>query len=224
MRFLIVEKDENLNNIINKVLNEHNYKTDFVLSIDDATYYTKIRKYDLIVLSWNQGQKEILDFLSNTRLEYPTTKIIVISDDNSIETEIKALKNGADDYILKPLNFDLLLARIESKIRFGNIKKIKIKDLEIFTDDEKIKYKKTMIELKGKPFEVFIHLVKHSNQIISKEQLLDAIWEEPSSVTPNVIEVAVNQIRQKIDNQVNIKTIETIRRRGYKFCYPNKNS
>ena len=57
---------------------------------------------------------------------------------------------------------------------------------------------------------------------VSKEQLLDAIWEEPELVTPNVIEVAINQIRQKMDKPLNIATIETIRRRGYRFCYPPK--
>ena len=59
---------------------------------------------------------------------------------------------------------------------------------------------------------------------ISKEQLLDAIWEEPELVTPNVIEVAINQIRQKMDKPLNIGTIETVRRRGYRFCYPKKPS
>jgi two-component system OmpR family response regulator len=224
LRFLIVEKDEALNQIIEKVLSDNNYKTDSVLSVNDASYFTEIRKYDLILLDWNLGKKDIIDFIENTRAEHPITKIVVISDDTSIETEIKALKFGADDYIKKPINFDLLIARIESKIRFGNFKKIKVKDLEIFPDEEKVIYQNSEIELKGKPFEVLMHLVKHQNQIISKEQLLDAIWEEPEMVTPNVIEVAINQIRQKIDKHINVQTIETVRRRGYKFCYPPKNS
>jgi two-component system OmpR family response regulator len=60
----------------------------------------------------------------------------------------------------------------------------------------------------------------HKDQIVSKEQLLDAIWEEPELVTPNVIEVAINQIRQKMDKPLGITTIETVRRRGYRFCFP----
>ena len=74
--------------------------------------------------------------------------------------------------------------------------------------------------MKGKPFEVLTHLARHRDQIVSKEQLLDAIWEEPELVTPNVIEVAINQIRQKMDKPLCISTIETVRRRGYRFCYP----
>jgi two-component system OmpR family response regulator len=74
--------------------------------------------------------------------------------------------------------------------------------------------------LRGKPFDVFTHLARHRDQIVSKEQLLDALWVEPELVTPNVIDVAVTQIRQKIDKRLGITTIETVQRRGYRFCYP----
>ena len=135
-----------------------------------------------------------------------------------MDTEISILKAGADDYIKKPIHFELLIARIESKIRFSNSKEIIIKDLITSPDEEKVMYKNQKIELKGKPFEVFNHLAKYPNQVISKEQLLDAIWEEPEMVTPNVIEVAINQIRQKIDKPLGNTTVETVRRRGYKFA------
>ncbi len=105
-------------------------------------------------------------------------------------------------------------------MRFGGTNLIEIEDLVINPDEEKITYKNQEIELKGKPFEVLTHLARHRDQIVSKEQLLDAIWEEPELVTPNVIEVAINQIRQKMDKPLNIATIETVRRRGYRFCYP----
>ena len=219
MRFLIAESDLALNKMIQKALEEHNYKSDEALSLADAKYYTNIRNYDLIIIDFNFDKKEVLNFIEEIRTTFPITKIIVISDDRSVETEIEVLKAGADDYIHKPLHFELLIARIESKIRFANSKQIVIKDLVISPNDETIIYNSNIIELKGKPFEVFTHLAKHPNQIISKEQLLDAIWEEPELVTPNVIEVAINQIRQKIDKPLGITTIETVRRRGYKFSF-----
>ena len=115
-----------------------------------------------------------------------------------------------------------MLARIEVQLRFGGTNVIQIGELTIDPDEEKIIYKDQEVELKGKPFEVLTHLARHSDQIVSKEQLLDAIWEEPELVTPNVIEVAINQIRQKMDKPLNISTIETVRRRGYRFCFPKK--
>jgi len=219
LRFLVAESDLTLNQMIQKALNNSGYKTDEALSITDAKYYSNIRNYDLIILDFSFGRKDTFNFIEEIRTTFPLTKVIVISDEDDIQTEIDCLKIGADDYIKKPIHFELLIARIESKIRFGNFKQIQIKDLTISPNEEKILYKSKVIELKGKPFEVFTHLAKHPNQIVSKEQLLDAIWEEPELVTPNVIEVAINQIRQKIDKPLGITTIETIRRRGYKFSY-----
>ena len=222
MRFLVAESDNSLNKMIQTALHNNGYKTDEVFSLADAKYYTNIRNYDLIILDLNFSKEDVLSFIEEIRALFPLTKIIVISDDESVNTEIDILRAGADDYIKKPLHFELLIARIESKIRFSNSKQIIIKDLIISPEEEKIVYKNKVIELKGKPFEVFTHLAKYPNQVISKEQLLDAIWEEPEMVTPNVIEVAINQIRQKIDKPLGITTVETIRRRGYKFCLEKK--
>ena len=163
-----------------------------------------------------------LELINLIKQKSPRTSVVVISAKDDKESEIKALKAGADDYIKKPFDFDILVARLEARLRFGGTNVIKIDDLIIDPDEEKITYKNQEIELKGKPFEVLTHLARHSDQIVSKEQLLDAIWEEPELVTPNVIEVAINQIRQKMDKPLNISTIETVRRRGYRFCFPKK--
>ena len=219
MRFLVAQSDASLNKMIQNVLNDNNYKTDTAFSLIDAQYYIDIRNYDLIIVDSDFGKDEVLSFIKDVRISFPLTKIIVISNDDDINEEIQFLKMGADDYLKKPIHFELLIARVESKIRFSNSKLITIKDLTISPEEEKVLYKKKSIELKGKPFEVFTHLAKYPNQVISKEQLLDAIWEEPEMVTPNVIEVAINQIRQKIDKPLGITTVETVRRRGYKFSF-----
>jgi len=222
MRLLIVEKDETLNELIKKSLNEADYKSDEAFTIEDAKYFLEIRHHNLIIVDLNFGMSKVFKFIDYAKTMYPLIKIIVISDDVSVDTEIKTLKMGADDYIKKPLNLDLLVTRVNVALRGGKESQIRIKDLVIIKDEEKIVYKGKESYLKGKAFEVFMHLARYPNQVISKEQLLDAIWEEPELVTPNVIEVAVNQIRQKVDKIFKIDTIQTIRRRGYKFCYPKE--
>jgi len=221
VRLLVVEKDETLNDLIIKSLQEAGYKTDEAFTIKDGKYFLDIRHYNLVIIDSNFGNSEVFKFIDYAKNIYPLIKVIVISDDSSIESEIKALKMGADDYIKKPINLDLLNARVNVALRSGK-ESIKIKDLEIVKDEEKIIFKGEETYLKGKAFEVFMHLARYPNQVISKEQLLDAIWEEPELVTPNVIEVAINQIRQKVDKVFKIDTIKTIRRRGYKFCYPKE--
>ena len=203
MRILIVEDEVTLNKTIAEGLQEFGYQTDSSENFKDAEYYIGIRNYDLVLTDWMLPDGDGVDLINIIKHKSPRTA-------------------GADDYIKKPFDFDVLVARIEARLRFGGTNVIKIDDLIIDPDEEKITYLGQDIELKGKPFEVLTHLARHSDQIVSKEQLLDAIWEEPELVTPNVIEVAINQIRQKMDKPLNISTIETVRRRGYRFCFPKK--
>lgn len=222
MRILIVEDEQTLNRTICEGLQEFGYQTDSSENFKDAEYFVGIRNYDLVLTDLMLHDGNGMELIEIIKTKSPRTSVIVISAKDDKETEIKALKVGADDFIKKPFDFDVLIARIEAKLRFGGTNTIKIDELIIDPDEEKIIYRDKEIELKGKPFEVLTHLARHSDQIVSKEQLLDAIWEEPELVTPNVIEVAINQIRQKMDKPLNISTIETVRRRGYRFCFPKK--
>ena len=173
MRILIVEDEVTLNKTIAEGLQEFGYQTDSSENFKDAEYYIGIRNYDLVLTDWMLQDGDGIDLINIIKHKSPRTSVVVLSAKDDKESEIKALRAGADDYIKKP-------------------------------------------------FEVLTHLARHSDQIVSKEQLLDAIWEEPELVTPNVIEVAINQIRQKMDKPLNISTIETVRRRGYRFCFPKK--
>jgi two-component system OmpR family response regulator len=222
MRILIIEDEVALSKTISEKLTEEGYQNDVAENLGDAKYYIEIRNYDLVLLSWPIANEGSIDLISTIKTEAYKTSVIVLSERADKESEIKALKSGADDFIKKPLDYDILLVRIEAKLRFGVSNIIEIEDLIINPEEEKIIYQGEEIELKGKPFEVLTHLAMHKDQIVSKEQLLDAIWEEPELVTPNVIEVAINQIRQKMDKPLGITTIETVRRRGYRFCFPKK--
>jgi two-component system OmpR family response regulator len=220
MRILVVEHESTLNKTVVEGLSELGYQTDDAESIKDAMYFISIRNYDLIIANWLMPDGDIKDFIVDIKKKSNRTAIVLLSGKHEKEHEIEGLKAGADDYVRKPFDFDVLVARIEARLRFGGTSIIEIEDLVIDPDEEKITFKGVEIELKGKPFEVLTHLARHRDQIVSKEQLLDAIWEEPELVTPNVIEVAINQIRQKMDKPLEISTIETVRRRGYRFCYP----
>jgi len=220
MRVLIFEEDSDLAKQIEQHLDDASYQTDIAQNLGDARYYLDIRNYDLVLLGWENTKPNELDIITDIKKNSHKTSVIVISNLSDKYSEIEALRSGADDYISKPLDFDILLVRIEARLRFGTSNIIEIEDLVINPEEEKIIYQGDEIELKGKPFEVLTHLAIHKDQIVSKEQLLDAIWEEPELVTPNVIEVAINQIRQKMDKPLQITTIETVRRRGYRFCFP----
>ena len=220
MRILIIEDEVTLNKMLAEGLKEFGYQSDVVENLKDGEYYLDIRNYDLILMDWMLPDGNGVDIIPTIKQNSPKTVIVVLSARDDAESEIEALRAGADDYIRKPFDFDVLVARIEARLRFGGSNIIEIEELIINPEEEKITYQGKEIELKGKPFEVLTHLARHRDQIVSKEQLLDAIWEEPELVTPNVIEVAINQIRQKMDKPLGITTIETVRRRGYRFCFP----
>lgn len=222
MRILIIEDEVTLNKMLAEGLKEYGYQSDVVETLKDGEYYLDIRNYDLVLMDWMLPDGNSVDIIGDIKSKTPKTVVVVLSARDDNDSEIEALRSGADDYIRKPFDFDVLIARIEARLRFGGSNIIEIEDLIINPEEEKITYKDQDIELKGKPFEVLTHLARHRDQIVSKEQLLDAIWEEPELVTPNVIEVAINQIRQKMDKPLGITTIETVRRRGYRFCFPKE--
>ena len=219
MRILIIEDEVTLSKTLSDGLKEFGYQNDVAGKIKEGEYFLGIRNYDLVLLDWMLPDGNGIDMITKLKTTAPKTSVIVLSARDDRNSEIEALKAGADDYVRKPFDFEVLTTRIEAKLRFGGSNIIEIDDLIINPEEEKIIYEGTEIELKGKPFEVLTHLAMHKDQIVSKEQLLDAIWEEPELVTPNVIEVAINQIRQKMDKPLNITTIETVRRRGYRFCF-----
>ncbi len=222
MRVLIIEDDIGLGKVLSQLLTDNSYQCDVAENLGDAKYYLDIRNYDLVLLGWAKITSNDISLIADIKKDSNKTSVIVLSEREDKESEIEALRAGADDFIRKPLDHDILLVRIEAKLRFGASNIIEIEELIINPEEEKIIYQGEEIELKGKPFEVLTHLAMHKDQIVSKEQLLDAIWEEPELVTPNVIEVAINQIRQKMDKPLDITTIETVRRRGYRFCFPKK--
>ncbi|WP_187857930.1 homeostatic response regulator transcription factor HsrA [Helicobacter pylori] len=217
MRVLLIEKDSVLGGEIEKGLNDKGFMADVTESVEDGEYLMDIRNYDLVMVS----DKNAINLVSRVKDKHPSIIVLVSSSNPTSQEEVHAFEQGADDYIAKPYrSVKALVARIEARLRFWGSNVIEIGDLTINPDEEKIIYKGREVEVKGKPFEVLTHLARHRDQIVSKEQLLDAIWEEPEMVTPNVIEVAINQIRQKMDKILGISTVETVRRRGYRFCYP----
>lgn len=220
MRILFVDEEISVSKSLASFFAKQDYQVDIAGNLKDGHYYIGIRNYDVILLSFhfNEEFEEIINIIRN---KAPKTIIMVTNQKNTkSEAEIRSFKCGVDDYILKPIDGEALLARIEARLKFSTSGIIEVEDLIINPDEERVLYKGREVEVKGKPFEVLTHLARHRDQIVSKEQLLDAIWEEPELVTPNVIEVAINQIRQKLDKPLDISTVETVRRRGYRFCYP----
>ena len=146
MRVLIVEDEITLNKTLVEGLQEYGYQADSSENFKDAEYYIGIRNYDLVLTDWMLPDGDGVDLVTMIKQKTPRTACVVLSAKDDKESEIKALKAGADDYIKKPFDFDILVARIEARLRFGGTNVIKIDDLVIDPDEEKITYKNIDIE------------------------------------------------------------------------------
>lgn len=220
MRILISSPKRRVVRELKKRLEKEKYIVDETFSLKDAAAYFQYRTFDLILVDGEEGKSQLYNFIVETREQLPFTKILIFSHSGDVEDQIKLLRLGADDVISGPIHYPLIIAKVKAMLRNWEGDVLKIGDLEIKKREEKVIYRGKVTDLKGKAFEVFLYLAEHPNQVFSKEQLLHSLWKEPEMVTPNVVEVAVNHIRKKVDKVFKIVTIETIRRRGYKFCYP----
>lgn len=216
MRILIIG-DAPSNKRLSEQLTLANYQSDSAENFKDGAYFVDIRNYDVVLVDWALVGIDVEELISIIKGKNPRTIIFALSVRGDKNSEIKALNMGADDFLKIPYDIDVLIARVKAHLRLEGGNTIIVGDLQIKPAEEKVFYKSHQIDLKGKPFDVMVHLARHANCVVSKEQLLDAIWEEPELVTPNVIEVAINQIRQKIDKHLGISTVETVRRKGYRL-------
>lgn len=215
MRILVIEEDQNFGTTLLKILKHSKYQVNLAESFKDGIYFAKTYHFDLAIIQY--FPQITLDFIRQMKNFSPKTSLIILAEEYKKEFELQSLQAGASDFLTQPIDFDILLARIEVHLRFGGTQGIQIGELLIIPSEESVQFRNQILAIKGKPFEVLAYLARHQNRIISKEELLDAIWEEPKLVTPNVIEVAINQIRQKLDKPFKLQSIETIRKRGYRL-------
>ncbi|AXH13542.1 winged helix-turn-helix transcriptional regulator [Halarcobacter bivalviorum] len=212
MRLLAYKVDKKLLNYLDE---EQLYIVDIAEDISDAIYHSEVRYYNLIMVECNNyfNCKKILKGI-NTRV----TAVIFLVEEYSKELEIKLLNNGALFVIKKAASKEYLLAKIESIHRDNFKKELLYKDnyranLEertLVSDEKKVTFK-------GKSFSILSYLIKNRYRApISKDELLQANWDEPEMVSDNVIEVNINAIRNSLKKEFNENFIETVRHRGYK--------
>ncbi len=128
MRILVIEDEISLNKTIIDNLNEFGYQTDSSENFKDGEYFIGIRHYDLVLANWTLPDGDGAELVNTIKHKSPRTSVMIMSSKTDKETEIKALKAGADDFVKKPLDFDILLARIEARLRLGGTNVIKIED------------------------------------------------------------------------------------------------
>ena len=184
----------------------------------DATNFTDFRHYELIIII-DEGERYTLEKYSNeVKKKKRETKIIVLTDD--IENQIPLFSLGVDDVLINHIDSaELIAVRVLSNMRklFGT--QIDVGKLVIDIANKKIEYDDKIVSLNGKTFDILAYLALREERVFSKDEIINALWEEPEYVSDNTVEVAINQIRKRLKSILGFQVIHTVRRRGYKFSY-----
>jgi len=184
----------------------------------DATNFTDFRHYELVIIV-DEGIKFSLErYVNEVKKKKSETKIIILSENLPQQASFFAL--GVDDVISNHCDApDLVAARVLSNMRhlFGT--HVNIEKLVIDIANKKIEYDEKIVSLNGKTFDILAYLALRKQRVFSKDEIINALWEEPEYVSDNTVEVAINQIRKRLKSILGFQVIHTVRRRGYKFSY-----
>ncbi len=215
-KILIIEDDISIHYIIEELLKKENYITYNAYSGTEALMLLEKDKYDLILLDIMlpaiSGEK-IIEKVTNT-------PIIVLSAKASTDDKVNCLLSGASDYVTKPFDSKELLARIAVQLRqnkFNNNATLKYKDLELLDDKHTLIVCNKKINLTKTEYAILKQLLLNTNQVISKNKLLDLISDDTEDCDENSLRVHISNLRKKIKKYTNHKYIESIWGIGFKI-------
>ena len=221
MRILIVEDEHKIANSIKKGLEQESYAVDVVFTGQEGYDVASTEEYDLIVLDLLLPGMDGIEVCSKLRERQIHTPILMLTAKGQVEDKITGLDAGADDYLTKPFAFEELLARIRALTRrpknsLGII--LSVEDLTLNTATYQVKRDNKIIPLSSKEYALLEYLMRHPKQTLTKEQIINHVWDYDADVLPNSVEVYIGYLRNKIDKPFSEKPvlIQTVRGFGYK--------
>ena len=218
MKILVVEDERDLNRIITKHLKKNNYSVDSCFDGQEALDFISYSEYDLIIIDIMMPNVDGYEFIDKLRANKNNTPVIMLTAKDTLEDKIVGLDSGADDYIVKPFEFDELLARIRVLMRrnYGlatNI--IQIEEVTLDLAKKQVTKSGEIIDLTGKEYEVLEYLMKNKGSILSRDQILNHVWDYEYEGASNIVDVIIKNIRKKLDRGEGNTIIYTKRGLGY---------
>jgi len=219
MRILTVGFDEEFAKEVEKEIGKYFICiVDSALDLYDASNFTYFRHYELIIIVDEGVQFSLERYVHEIKKKKKETKIILLTEKPENQRALFAL--GVDDVVFNHIyEPDLIAARVLANMRNLYGTKVDIGKLCIDIVNKKIEYDDKIVSLNGKTFDILAYLALRKQRVFSKDEIINALWEEPEYVSDNTVEVAINQIRKRLRSILGFQVIHTVRRRGYKFSY-----
>lgn len=220
MKILIIEDKIKLANAVKRALELQHYIVDAVYDGEAGLDLAVGENYDLIILDLMLPKISGMEVCRQIREEKIDTPILILTAKDQVNDKINGLDLGADDYMVKPFSFEELFARIRALIRRSskNINKIlRVKDLTLDPIGLKVKRAGRIISLSAKEFAIFEFLLRRKNNIATREQIINNVWNYDADILPGTVEVHIKHLRDKIDKPCREKLIKTVRGFGYEI-------
>ena len=220
MKILIVEDEHLIATSLKKGLEQEHYTVDLAFDGLEGYDLAASGEYDIILLDLMLPGLDGISICQKLRSENIHTPILMLTAKSQLDDKVKGFDVGADDYLTKPFAFEELLARIRALSRRPQQttnKVLTLVDLTIDTTNYQVKRGNKEIRLSSKEYSLLECLVRHTGQILNKDQIIQYVWSYESDILPNTVEVYIRNLRQKIDQPFKKKLIQTIRGFGYKI-------
>ena len=223
MRVLVVEDERDLNLLIQKVLKKAGYTVDGCYDGEEAQLHLLGAEYDAVLLDVMMPRKDGYTLVQEMREQGMDTPVLFLTARDSVSDRVKGLDLGGDDYLIKPFDFDELLARIRAMTRKHagqRTNSLTAGDLALDAERRRVTRGGAEVQLLPKEYSILEYLLRNKGKVMSREQIEDRIWNYEYSGSSNNVDGYMSRLRKKIDGDRNEKLIHTVKGVGWTIREP----
>ena len=220
MRILVIEDDPGIVRFLERGLGAHGHQILSAATGEDGVLLATNETVDLVLLDIALPGLDGHTVLARIRALHPALPVLMLTARDDLQNKVDALNAGADDYLTKPFAFEELLARIRALSRRADQQqaaKLRAEDLEVDLVARRVRRGDQVIELSSREFALLEYFMRHAGQVLSRQQILAAVWDYTFDPESNVVDVYVRYLRNKIDRPGASSLITTVRGAGYLF-------
>jgi DNA-binding response OmpR family regulator len=218
MRLLVVEDFESLRKTLVKGLEEEGFAVDSSGDGEEALYMATTSDYDLIVLDLMLPSMNGMDILKKLRAKGKSCPVLILTAKETVQDKIEGLNTGADDYMVKPFDFDELLARVRSLIRrsYGKHEpEVTVGPMTVNTNSKRVTVDGVEVDITAREYFLLEYLLQRRGEKVTRMEIWEHIYDANSDQSSNTVDVYVGYLRKKLKNKDNVELIQTFRGVGY---------
>jgi len=221
MRVLVVEDETRLAEGLRRGFEAEGFAVDLAANGTDGLWLARENEYSVIVLDIMLPGLSGYRVCETLRSERNWTPILMLTAKDGEWDQVEALDTGADDYLTKPFSYAVLLARVRALIRRGAGDRptvLEAGDVRVDPASKTVWRGESVIDLTAREFSVLEYLMRRKGEVVSKREVLDNVWDSDFEGDPNIVEVYVRHLRNKLDRPFEREAIETLRGSGYRLA------